>query len=57
MASFLAEVKTFNFWPKTMDYSQAFWSVYLGTIVIIINKLGRVGKCFTVVLSKASTTM
>ena len=25
MASFIAEVKIFRFWPKTMDYSQAFW--------------------------------
>ena len=25
MASFLAEVKILIFWPKTMDYSQAFW--------------------------------
>ena len=24
MTSFFAEVKIFNFWPKTMDYSQAF---------------------------------
>ena len=25
MVSFLAKVKIFKFWPKTMDYSQAFW--------------------------------
>ena len=24
MIAFLAEVKNFNFWPKTMDYSKAF---------------------------------
>ena len=26
MVSFLAKVKFFRFWPKTMDYSQAFFS-------------------------------
>ena len=26
MVSFFAEVKIFRFWPKTMDYSQAFFS-------------------------------
>ena len=25
MKSFLAEVKIFRFWPKTMDYSQVFF--------------------------------
>ena len=25
LVSFLARVKIFSFWPKTMDYSQAFW--------------------------------
>ena len=25
MVSFLAEVKIFRFWPKTMDYNKAFW--------------------------------
>ena len=25
LESFLAKVKIFRFWPKTMDYSQAFW--------------------------------
>ena len=25
LESFLAKVKIFSFWPKTMDYSQAFW--------------------------------
>ena len=25
LVSFLAKVKIFSFWPKTMDYSQAFW--------------------------------
>ena len=26
LVSFLANVKIFRFWPKTMDYSKAFWS-------------------------------
>ena len=25
LVSFLAKVKIFSFWPKTVDYSQAFW--------------------------------
>ena len=25
LVSFFANVKIFNFWPKTMDYSQEFW--------------------------------
>ena len=25
MVSFLAEVKIFRFWPKTMDYNKAFF--------------------------------
>ena len=25
MQSFFAKLKIFIFWPKTMDYSQAFW--------------------------------
>ena len=25
LVSVFTEVKIFNFWPKTMDYSQAFW--------------------------------
>ena len=26
MVSFLAEVKIFRFWPKTMDYNKAFFT-------------------------------
>ena len=25
MVSFFCHIKMFSFWPKTMDYSQAFW--------------------------------
>ena len=31
LVSFLAKVKFFSFWPKTMDYSQAFSSVFVVT--------------------------
>ena len=31
MESFFAGIKIFRFWPKTMDYSKAFWSNYLCT--------------------------
>ena len=41
MVSFLAEVKIFNFWPETMDYSQAFWLKLRSFFVVFILLTGR----------------
>ena len=41
MVSFLAEVKIFSFWPKTMDYSQAFWPKLRSFFVVLVLLTGR----------------
>ena len=41
MVSFLAKVKIFKFWPKTMDYSQAFWPKLRSFFVVLLLLTGR----------------
>ena len=41
MESFLAEVKIFSFWLKTMDYSQAFWPKSSSFFVVLLLLAGR----------------
>ena len=41
MVSFLAKVKFFRFWPKTMDYSQAFWAKLKSFFVAFLLLAGR----------------
>ena len=36
LVSFLGKVKIFSFWPKTMDYSQAFWPKLSSLIVAFL---------------------
>ena len=36
MVFFFAGVKFFRFWPKTMDYSKAFWPKLSSFIVILL---------------------
>ena len=39
--SFLAEVKIFSFWPKTMDYSQAFLPKLSSFFSVLLPLAGR----------------
>ena len=41
MVSFFAEVKIFNFWPKTMDYSQAFLPKLRSFVVVLLLLTGK----------------
>ena len=41
MASFLAKVEIFRFWPKTMDYSKAFWLKLSSFFLILLLLTGR----------------
>ena len=41
MVSFFAEVKIFRFWPKTMDYSQAFCPKLSSFFVVLLLLTGR----------------
>ena len=41
MVSFLAEVKIFRFWPKTMDYNKAFWPKSRSFFVVLLLQNGR----------------
>ena len=41
MVSFLAEVKIFSFWPKTMDYNKAFWPKSRSLFVVLLLHSGR----------------
>ena len=38
---FFAEVNIFIFWPKTMDYSQAFWLKLSSFFVVLILLAGK----------------
>ena len=38
---FFVEVKIFNFWPKTMDYSQAFWPKSRSFFEVLLLHTGR----------------
>ena len=41
MVSFLAEVKFFSFWTKTMDYNKAFWPKSRSFFVVLLLLTGR----------------
>ena len=41
LVSFLAKVKIFGFWPKTMDYSQAFWPKLSSLFGVFLLLTGR----------------
>ena len=41
MIFFFAKIKFFNFWPKTMDYSQAFWLKLRSFFVAFLLEIGR----------------
>ena len=41
MISFFAKLKIFRFWPKTMDYSQAFWPKLRSFFAILLLLAGR----------------
>ena len=43
MVSFLTEVKIFRFWPKTMDYSKAFWPELMSLFEV---RLLITGRCY-----------
>ena len=41
MVSFLAEVKIFSFWPKTMDYNKAFLPKLRSFFVVLLLHSGE----------------
>ena len=41
MESFVAKVKFFKFWPKTMDYNKAFWPKSRSFFVVLLLRNGR----------------
>ena len=57
MVSFLAKVKIFRFWPKTMDYNKAFWPKSRSFFVVLLLHSGRYYKakiCAILLLLRAN---
>ena len=52
MVSFLAEVKIFGFWPKTMDYSKAFWPKLRSyfAVLLLLNGICYEAETWTILL-------
>ena len=57
MVSFFGLIKMFSFWPKTMDYSQAFWPKSRPFFVVFLLLAGRCYKaeiCASLLLFRCS---